>query len=519
MSELADITPSKKRKRLSENNSSKVSELLTSTPKNKSYDNPSFNFKFPSQNKENNFWFSDSCMEVKSISELVLEKGGKVTKNNDYEIIRKPPKKKTKTDIEESCFTNPGLDLNAAEKVLNPFEVVREENSIASKLEDASHCFINPCLNLNLRDSESNNQFNPFEVKREITEESKAEKVGIENPALDLQSYALVLPVTPNINQRIDFEKLSHDGLTPCSMMTNKLVLDEGAIVPTTPKRSSAVKQRKSLSTISEELDIGEELDCYQLELENSMNEAKAKNQKYKFDITKTFKPIDEEIDIDKVPTPIPVQKEINNETYTKEKSENAEVVEIVEPTAEATVKISKEEFEVINISNENPDVQYEEVENDSFDFQKPAPFQRNYRKNDKTDSNDAFKQPTSAAPNKSNLGSVIRRSIRKLMHHDKTEKSTKPEDAEKEHEGLISSIRHSFRRKPKTMPPAQNLEISIISEDSRTVYTENKVEIKSQSEIKSTFARTGFRRSTKEVKKQVMKSVFQKKVEEFDLY
>jgi hypothetical protein len=547
---MTDIveTPNKKRKRTIENPGyfSNSLDIPTSTPINKSYDNPSF--RYNSSNKENNF-FSDSCMEVKSIAELVAERSALASKTNEYEVIRKPPKKKKKADKEESCFENPGLDLNAAEKPLNPFEVIREDKAVL-KLEGADHCFTNPCLNINVPERTSTN---PFEVPREREPVKEKEPTGIENPGLDLQSYALMLPITPNINHRIDFNKIPESALTPCSMLSNKLVIDTETIVPATPKRNSVIKQKKSLSTISEELDIGEELDCYQLELENSINEAKAKNQKYKFDVTKTFKAVlEEEItDIDNVATPTPMEKEMNNETYTKEKTDMKdlpEVIEIVEPkntvTATATATNSNEIKLVINDRSHNLDlniniklnqeneekpeasenadntgVQYEEVEDDEIDFQKPAPFQRAYRKNLPKPSED-FKVPSAAAP-KHKFGDSIRRSIRKLMHHDKPEKTEKDKvEPEAEKEGLLSSIRHSLRRKPKTVPlSVDDLEMSIVVDESRHVFKENKVEIKTTSEIKSTIIRNSLRRSTKDVKKQVMKSVFQKKVEEFNLF
>lgn len=60
-------------------------------------------------------------MEVKSIAEIANEKSDA---ENPYEVIRKPPKKKKKADIEEVCFENPALNLDGPEKRFNPFEVI-----------------------------------------------------------------------------------------------------------------------------------------------------------------------------------------------------------------------------------------------------------------------------------------------------------------------------------------------------------------------------------------------------------
>lgn len=95
---------------------------------------------------------------------------------------------------------------------------------------------------------------------------------GIENPALDTQpSLAIAVPFTPTIGCRIDFNNVPLDALTPCSMLNNKLIFSP------VKKPADLTPKRPNLSIISEEaVDISKELESYQLELENSMNEAKA---------------------------------------------------------------------------------------------------------------------------------------------------------------------------------------------------------------------------------------------------
>ena len=131
----------------------------------------------------------------------------------------------------------------------------------------------------------------------------------------------------------------------------------------------------------------------------------------------------------------------------------------------------------------------------------------------------DNFKIP--AAPGKNpKFGDVIRRSIRKLMtsstaeiNEDKCEKEPK--------ESILSSIRSSLRRKKAPMMTPVSMDVSVICDESpRQVFRETlrkEQKVTTTETLKPTFLRNSLRRSTS-VKKQVMKSVFQKKVEDFDL-
>lgn len=115
--------------------------------------------------KENNFVFNN-FMEVKSIADLVKQKktpsmsATSTEQSNPFELVRKPPKKRSKHDIDDNCFVNPALNINGPEKAFNPFEVKRMPN-----IEQDNHCFTNP--GLNIRGAERD-VVNPFEVVRDV---------------------------------------------------------------------------------------------------------------------------------------------------------------------------------------------------------------------------------------------------------------------------------------------------------------------------------------------------------------
>ncbi|XP_037725146.1 trichohyalin [Drosophila subpulchrella] len=198
-------------------------------------------------------------LEVKSIADLAQ----KQLPTNPFEVLRQPPKKKKREQL--ACFENPGLNLELPEKQFNPYEVVRLAATPAKG-------FVNP--GLNLRGSDAPASLNPFEIHRPSeASEAACNPSGVANPALaerDAEeplptSLKIGLPFTPTLGCRIDFHGMSLAQLTPSKLLAEKLVFSP---VPA-PKRS--------LGAISEEssMDIGKELDRYQLELENSINEAK----------------------------------------------------------------------------------------------------------------------------------------------------------------------------------------------------------------------------------------------------
>lgn len=488
-------TPGKKRKR--EN----FQKFVSSTP-------------IKMSNKEN-FLFSDSCMEVKSIADLVAERKALQTVPvtvNDFEVIRKPPKKKKKpVTVEECCFVNPGLDLKVDEKVINPFEVVRDDDTEAKLLAKGVS---NPALDINNEQPIQKNaeiSTNPFEVKREVVEVPKP-VCGIENSALDLNNpvraaLLLPLPFTPTVNHRIDFSSMP-DNLTPSALLSTKLVIEnnEAKVAPIgTPKRNTTqTKAGRSLSVISEEeIDIGEELDNYQLQLENSINEAKIQNKQYEFE-TKS--------QVEQEPEAEQTKDKINSETFTKE------ILKTIEESTKNIGSLSGLKESDVDCGDFYPDdinddVQFEEV--DSFeDVGKLGQFKRAYRTDAPTAPPvaDEFKKP-SAEPIKkstSKLTGSIRRSIRKLIHpkssSNDNEKSS--ENSDPKHDGIFQTIRHSLRRKHKPkVEEAVSLETTIVG---RQVFKET-----SNEEIPK---RTLEKRT---LKRNIVKTVktFMESVEEFDHY
>lgn len=450
-------------------------------------------------NKEN-FLFSDSnCMEIKSIAELVAER-------NAFEVVRKPPKKKKK-NAEDSCYVNKGLDEKAEEKSINPFEVVRSDNTEAILLAQGfSNQALDVFVNAEPMVVHQKVSTNPFEVVRE--NELPKPVAGIENTAHELnqQQLTLSLPFTPTVNHRIDFSNMN-GSLTPCTLLSSKLVIENNESVGAaigTPRRNMTVKSRKSLSVISEEeIDISEELDNYQLQLENSINEAKMKNRKYNFD---TPKAIEEECENTEQGTENLKEGEadVNNATYTKDVSRIVEVstVETKSINSMKALKESNVDDEPF-IDDNNEDVQFEEVDSFEEDFGKLGQFQRAYR----TEAPITFKRPTAmpsseSQQKKKNLAGSIRRSFRKLISHKPEESS----DNEK-HEGLFQTIRHSLRRKQKPKATSVNLETTI---QGRSVFREPSVEECPKKTLE---------RAT--LKRHVVKTVrtFMESVEEFDHY
>ncbi|XP_049537532.1 uncharacterized protein LOC125952224 [Anopheles darlingi] len=621
-------TPGKKRKRNAETNpflnfTDQTFSIPSSTPKHSrqidgsAFENPSFR----AGNKENYNIFSDSCMEVKSIADLaagnrigVVAAAGEL---NPFEVVRKPPKKKKKnheSGLEESCFENPCLNLAAADKKpVNPFEVVRDgEEFKRQEAEEMSRCFVNSALNI--RNADNAQPYNPFEIVRS-KEQAPAPRppecqrpvpdlAGIENPALEVPTYAIAVPFTPSLKHRINFQELPAGALTPCHLMASMAVCSPihgrqlkevlALAEQETPKRNVTItlSKRRSLSVISEESDIGEKLDCYQLELENSMNEAKAKRQqavgegaaplftysgtghrrrsvrrslidmKHISNLSLKLRELeDEETDVRRLEEPDEEEEDKENKQplpTTDSEPPNEQ------PDNQITFTITKETTvrEEIRIDVSNPDVQFEEVddfedeEQDVELMHNPAPFQRAYRKKEplaeQPRPSGDFKCPASVPEGGGKSHKVrdaIRRSFRRLIprHQSATvsgEEKPNNKDGHDDHEeghghghGLISSIRHSLRRrqpkaaasepsdgtkKPSEASDESPLEMSIIAEQPRVVYrqpalNEYKPIAANPGAVGSTL-RSSLRRSTKDIRKQMMKSVFRKQTTSGDL-
>uniref|UniRef100_A0A182P8N5 Uncharacterized protein n=1 Tax=Anopheles epiroticus TaxID=199890 RepID=A0A182P8N5_9DIPT len=650
-------TPGKKRKRNAETNpflnfTEQTFSIPSSTPiHNRQIDSSAFeNPSFRVANKENYNLFSDSCMEVKSIADLAAKRPKPATPEpNPFEVVRKPPKKKKKqmhpngtVALEESCFENPGLNLAAADKQpVNPFEVPRDgDESKRKEAEELSRCFVNSALNI--RGAEKGTErYNPFEIVRPKEPAPEAlgrgglpvpELAGIENPALEMPQYAIAVPFTPSLKHRINFQDLAPNALTPCSMLANMVVCSPEPMKIASAFGADALNKnatvtlgkRRSLSVISEESDIGEKLDCYQLELENSINEAKARKQRQTETTPFTYSGTghrrrsvrrslidmkhisnlsqrlheleDDEADFtkleedEKAPN---LTEKVEQEEEDKEnikpatpqggkhemhtKNDETEVTKGQTDSAhcnQLTFTITKETTvrEEIRINVSNPDVQFEEVEDFEDEEQdvellhNPAPFQRAYRKKEPladkpmeplATSTDEFKRPVlieasvegaEGAPIKSHkVRDVIRRSFRRLIpvrSHTADEPPKEGEEKnvagrEEEGHGLISTLRHSLRRRQpkakqasceeensKPEAPKQSgkeespLEMSIIVEQPRAVFRQPSLD--QYKPIAAPMAgggtlRSSLRRSTKDIRKQMMKSVFRKQSGDLD--
>lgn len=342
-------------------------------------------------------------------------------------------------------------------------------------------------------------------------------------------------------------------------MLNTKLVFSPvNKAVEVTPRR-------RDLSVISEEaVDISKELDCYQLQLENSMNEAKAlkkrdnKNlidMKHKTTFAKRLaeqQPNDEEpaqnIDDSITSEFMP----INTEHSCHEHGETGRT----ECPRSSTPKTPKEQciakFPLEKSISDNPDVVYEEVEEtqveivvekveEEEEFKNPAPFVRTFRRDikkpvRKVEINAAVETTPANSKEREhevfgNIRSSIRKSIRRIMnpgHKNKSAESLAEKEVEPEaqsHGNFLSTLRQSLRRKKvaAVVPEAaaSALEMSIIDYKDRMVFKEGGAESKEDASekqdagglfaTKSTI-RHSFRRSSR----RVMRSVMMKNVEDY---
>ncbi|XP_073830401.1 partner of numb [Musca autumnalis] len=554
-----NITPSRKRKRqqqtikeeITTNNTGFTNEAFSSTPK-----------KILAKrrlNKENAaFEFASKAgLEIKPIAAKdVKDTGENLVPANPFEVLRKPPKKK-KRPVEVACFENPALNINVPEKQFNPYEVVRESVPLALA---NSNCFVNPALNLKTQDDAPASK-NPFEIQRDTsTKDAMPCKLKIG------------LPFVPNVGCRIDFKDMSMSQLTPTKLLAEKLVFSPVVMKP----------NKVSLGSIGEEetMDIGKELDCYQLELENSINEAKLRKNGINEHLP--LSPIEESVKVEieeTIEKHTHLQMQIKEGIVTKSTEESTETTAIKlteEPSNPVESKaVNTNPFEQSNLpevsvpklelgnnpfalDDENdiavnpedleelygPDSDIEGA-NESFDFKTPAPFVRAYTKAGSTlkvskesleKSEDNNNDKDGNVKKSMNVKNMIRKSIRKLMHP--SQQTTKASEAceggetdeaheKHSHGGILNSIRHSLRRKPNRVPLEEEhshvTELSIIDGSERTMKLKSDlvqteyVKIEDLTNEKKHTLRNSIRRSTREMGHQLMKSVFHKKHEEYD--
>lgn len=304
------------------------------------------------------------------------------------------------------------------------------------------HCFTN--AGLNLKDQDTSMIRNPFEISREgeqqqsklnKNENDKQQVKTSINPDKVTKQLQISLPFQPTVGCRINFQDISLSQLSPSKLLAEKLVFSPTGL---------GTKQKKttSLSIITEEdstIDIGKELDRYQLELENSINEAK---------LNKTDMPSDKE-------------RKISNEVQKNK-------IDLVknEETNNAMIK---------NIAGKNPflcddsDIKPEEPcnddisealnEDDSLEEIIPAPFVRSYRKPEVVctfgeidkKANDTKLTKDGKEKSTTNVGKLLRRSIRKLINPQQQQKTQSKEEISKD-ENIEIKINNKSELKMETI-------------------------------------------------------------------
>lgn len=405
--------------------------------------------------------------------------------------------------------------------------------------------FVNEALNL--RGSDVPASLNPFEIHRRSEISAAASNpVGVENPALSEDplptNLKIGLPFVPTVGCRIDFNGISLAQLTPSKLLADKLVFSPVAPI-------SAPSAKRSLGAISEEssMDIGKELDRYQLELENSINEAKLRKNGVVLETTKT------EVDVEIVQQLSPQNEELQRRIVCTTRRQT--LTEITEASEEQELEKQPEEeekqsLEIVELAPESVaqtepepvpeldggDVAYAsesepEDEDDELDFKAPARFVRAYRpaaivSGSKESlqsivSSQSSKSEKSVKSNGHGVRNMIRKSIRKLMHpmqqqHQQahSEEPAQQQNNHQHHHNIISSIRHSLRRRPQKPQPAAETtapaDISIVDSSERTMKLRSNVpqteymRIEQLTNEKKHTLRNSIRRSTRDVLRHV---------------
>ncbi|ALC49594.1 pon [Drosophila busckii] len=464
-------------------------------------------------------------LEIKSIADLATAKKPEAPSLNPFEVVRQPSKKKKH---ELACFENPGLNLELPERQFNPFEVVR---SVATP----SQCFVNEALNIKARDAPAS--LNPFEIRRPSDVSVAAYNPdGVDNPALAEEPFPtnlkIGLPFAPTVGCRIDFHGMSLAQLTPSKLLADKLVFSP---VPPVPAK-------RSLGAISEEssMDIGKELDRYQLELENSINEAKLRKNGVVLERTDTEVKLvveqQQQQQQDQEQTEKRIVCTMRRRTLTEIKEIADELPHEQEQEAEqpSTQELALAELE------EGGDVAYaseseeEEEPARELDFKAPTRFVRAYRPaassgggggasvNAIAGSKESLQSIASSKSSKSTEGrasqsvkQIIRKSIRRLIHPKQQQPEPEPEEEQQQHHhhNIISSIRHSLRRRPHKPQSEQEYavaDVSIVDSSERTLKLRSNIpqteymRIEQLTNEKKHTLRNSIRRSTRDVLRHV---------------
>lgn len=327
-----------------------------------------------------------------------------------------------------------------------------------------------------------------------------------------------------------------------------------------TPDKQAATPKRlqpTTLSMISEEsVDIEDQLNCYQLELENSINEAKSneKRGKYKnlMDVKHKVNFADRlrnaqyselgtaEVAAEPKVRPTFAQR-IRHSQYSELDGGDDKSMAMT-ATTDDNVALKPKVVDMIAKCTASSDVVYEELssredlcedydsasENES-EFKNPAPFVRTYRR---TAVGSGFKKPANpdAADSKeshrktSGIRNSIRKSIRKLMSNNHAQ-ADRSENAQTTN--VFSTLRQSFRKKVGTKQSESLLydsshDVSILIESDRKVFkqlspNQKRVNVISDGAVSVT-KKSVIRGSFRSTKRHVLKSVFKKNVEDYCL-
>lgn len=344
----------------------------------------------------------------------------------------------------------------------------------------------------------------------------------------------------------------------------------------TTPKRliippsHSQTKKitTNGLSMISEEtVDIEEELNCYQLELENSINEAKSNEKKSKYknlmelkhkanfaERIKNSQYNELEMEADKRSATIMKPKFSNfidrmkNSQYNEldGKDENFErnvnnskpmIVDLI--VNKCTTSLENVKYNELLSDCDDDDEDNNKSSSSEADFKSPAPFVRTYRRSARNNLTkltvaDATKETKENQKTGGNgIRHSIRKSIRKFMSNNQSSANgaaaTTTDTAHSQgNTNLFSTLRQSLRKKVNKSKSTESLlynsnhDVSIMIDTNRKVFRQlspnkNHMKIiddaalvsKKKSMIRGSFCKT---------KRHVMKSVFNKNVEDYCL-
>lgn len=395
-------------------------------------------------------------------------------------------------------------------------------------------------------------------------------------------SRAIAVNFTPTIGCRINFADVPLESLTPCSMLAKKLVFSPApppashsfqynAAIVATPKKPN---DECELSAISEEsLDIIAELDCYQLELENSINEAKIVKRAIRRSsggggsVAGRGKNL---MDLKNRKSFASMLAQTEEGTANGDEANESVIGSTVDLTEKLTPKLDATLLsnvpDTVTVTNpDNSGVDYEEIDEayeedaaeqpespnedeEEFMFKNPAPFVRTFKRK-------SVHRPTTSAKDiktietpvdaetekieKTGIRHSIRNSIRRLIKSQPKKAASADNVHMADAEAMpapstvFATLRQSLRRKPRQadMPERCEHEISIVCDTERTVYrqqpmpalptrvmsTQSNEDLGGQRKASvTTSLRSSFRNTTKDVRRQVMKSMFKKNVEEY---